>query len=64
MNSKLVAESLEYLANEQRPIIVDNLSWHAKAVDYVMFDKLDHATYFYLLQRDNLYPFREVIDYS
>ena len=64
LNSELVAEFLERLANELRLIIVDNPSWHAKAVDYVMSDKLDHVRCLYFLQRDSLHPFGEVIGYS
>jgi len=49
LDSELIAESLEYLADELRPIIVNNLLWHAKVVDYMMFDKLDHVRHLYLL---------------
>ena len=52
---------MECLANKLRPIIVDNLLWHAKVVDYVMFDKLDHVRCLHLLQRDSLCLFGEVI---
>ena len=64
LDSELIAESLEYLADELRPIIVNNLLWHAKVVDYMMFDKLDHVRRLHLLQRDNLRPFGEVIGYG
>ena len=41
-DAELVAESVKGLADELRSIIMDNPSWHAKAVGHVMFDKLDH----------------------
>jgi len=40
LDPKLIAESLEGLADELRPIIIDNLSWHAKAVDHVILMNL------------------------
>ena len=43
------------LADELRPIIMDNLSWHAKAVNHVMFDELDHVRCLYLPQEDSLH---------
>ena len=64
MDSELVTEFLERLADELRPIIMDNSTWHAKMVDYMMFDKLDHVRCFHYLQRDSLHPFREVISYG
>ena len=64
MYPELVAESLGCLADELRPIIMDNPLWHAKAVDHVMFDELDHVRCLYLLQGDSLCPFREVISYG
>ena len=62
--SELVVESLECLADELRPIIMKNLSWHAKAVDHVIFDEFDHVRCLYLLQGDSLCPFGEVIGYG
>ena len=61
--SELVVESQKRLADELRPIIMDNPSWYAKAVDYVIFDKLDHVRCLHFLQRDSLHPFGEVISY-
>jgi len=58
---ELAAESLERLADELKPIIMDNPSWHAKVIDYMMFDKLDHVRCLHLLQRGSLRPFGEVI---
>jgi len=52
------------LNNDLRSIIMDNLSWHTKAVDHVIFDELDYVQCLYLSQGDNLYPFGEVIIYG
>jgi len=48
LDSELVA-SLECLADEQRPIIVNNSSWHAEAIDHVMFYEFDHVRCLHLL---------------
>ena len=61
---ELVAESLECLTDELRPIIIDNPSWHAKAVDHVMFNEQDYVRCLYLPQRDSFSPFRKVIGYG
>ena len=63
-DSKLVAEPLKGLADELGPIIIDNSSWHAKAINDVMFNKFDHVRYLYFPQRDSFSPFREVISYG
>jgi len=39
---------------------MDNSSWHAKAINNVMFDKLDHIRRFYFFQRNSFCPFGEV----
>ena len=43
MDSELVAEPLKGLADELGPIIMDNLSWHVKAVNDMMFNKPDQG---------------------
>jgi len=48
LDPKLVVEFLECLANELRPIIVNNPSWYAKAIDHI--NELDHIRCFYLLK--------------
>ena len=63
-DSKLVAEPLKGLADELRLITMDSPSWHAKAVDHVMFNKLDHVRCLYLPQGDSFSPFREVIGHG
>jgi len=60
LNSELITESLERLADELRPIIMENLLWHTKAVDHEMFDKLDQVRCLHLLQRDCLCSFWKV----
>jgi len=40
---------------------MDNPSWHAKAVNDVMFNELDYIRCLYLPQGDNFCPFEEVI---
>jgi len=64
LDSELVTESLECLVDELRPIIMDNLSWHAKVVDHVMFNELNHFRCFYLPQGDSFSPFEKIIDYG
>ena len=64
MDSELLTESLKGLADELRPIIMDDPSWHTKAVNDVMFNEFDHVRCFYLPQRDSFSPFREVIGYG
>jgi len=43
---------------------MDDLSWHVKAVDHVMFNELDHVRSLYLSQGDSLRLFGEVISYG
>ena len=62
LNPKFVAESLESLTDELKTIIMDNPSWHAKAIDHV--NELDHVRCLYLPQGDSFSPFREVISYG
>jgi len=64
MDYEFVTESLKCWADKLRPIIVNNLSWHAKEVDYVIFNKLDHVKCPYLPQEDSFNLFGEVIGYS
>jgi len=52
------------LADELRPIIMDNPSWHTKAVDHVMFNELDHVRCLYLPQGYSFSLFREIISYG
>ena len=64
LDPKLVAESLEGLADELRSITMDNPSWHAKVVDHVMFNELDHVRCFYLPQGDSFSQFGKIIGYD
>ena len=64
MNSELVAELLKGLTDELGPVIMDNSSWHAKAVNDVMFNEFDHVSCLYLPQGNSFSSFREVIGYS
>jgi len=43
---------------------MDNLSWHTKAVDHVMFNELDHIKCLYLPQGDSFSLFGKVIGYG
>ena len=49
LDPELLVESLKRLADELRPIIVKNPSWHAEAVDHVMFYKFNHVRCLHLL---------------
>jgi len=64
LDPELVVESLKGLADELRPIIMDNPSWYAKEVDHVIFNKLDHVICLYLSQGNSFSPFGEIIDYG
>jgi len=61
LDSEFVIDLLEYLADELRPVIVDDSSGYTDAVKHVMVDELDHFWCLYFLQGD---PFREVIRYD
>jgi len=64
LDSEFVTESLECLADELRPVIVDDLSGYTAVVEHVMLDELDHVWCLYFFQGDNFHPFREVIHYG
>jgi len=64
LDSEFVTESLEGLADKLRPIIMNNPLWHAKVVDHMMFNKLDHVRYLYLPQGDSFNLFGKVIGYG
>ena len=40
---------------------MNDLSWHTKAINDVMFNKFDHVRCLYLPQGNSFSPFREVI---
>jgi len=64
LDSEFITELLKFLADELGPVVVNDSSWHIKAVEHVMLDELDYVWYLYFLQGNRFRQFREVIHYG
>ena len=54
MDSELIAEPLKSLTDELGPIVMNDPSWHTKAVNDVIFNEFDHVRCLYLPQGNSL----------